>query len=127
VEESDGLVLPVAPPVPELPEVLVEDDVLGVDGVATVSPFGPAGPCGPAGPGVGTATTAGGVAVDDDVVALELGGVLPADEGAGVTTVDFSQPTRPSVAISAANGIEYFMMILFRKGDSRAGLRTRGN
>jgi hypothetical protein len=113
VKESDGLVLPVAPPVPELPEVLVEDDVLGVDGVATVSPFGPAGPCGPAGPGVGTATTAGGVAVDDDVVALELDGGLPADEDGGVTTVDFSQPTRPSVAISAANGIEYFMMILF--------------
>jgi hypothetical protein len=90
--------VPLEPELPLPPEEPVEDGVLGDDGVtATLSPFGPAGPCGPAGPG--TATVVGGVA-------LEVAG------GVGVTTVDFSQATRPN-AISVTSGIEYFMMILF--------------
>ena len=97
--------MPVSPVVPVAP-VAPDEPVLPIAPVAPVEPelpIAPVAPVAPAGPG-----------------ALDVAG--------GVTTV-FSQAVRPSVAISAAKSIEYFMMFLCvlkeDRGEVKAGAVRR--
>ena len=93
-------VLPFSPLAPSEPVIPVEpvmpvEPVIPVEPVAPVSPFSagaPGAPCGPAGPGTGTATTGAGAG--------------------GTTTVPRSHALNASADTTAANTIEYLMMIL---------------
>jgi hypothetical protein len=61
--------------------------------------------------GVAGAVADGGVVVLE--LELEVGGVV--DDGAGLTTVDFSQATRPSTASKDASRVEYFILNLLNE------------
>ena len=78
------------------------------------SPAGPGGPGGPDGPGVdgtGTGTTVVSFAGPGGPAGP---GTATGGDAGGVTTV-FSQALKPSAATSAADSIEYFMIVPMSK------------